>query len=469
VEFMGKMDNGQLDTRDKTLVIGMGKTGLSCVRFLRAQGVDVMAYDNRLRPPALAEMQQMLAPGAIQCGGFDAEAFSRCRQLVVSPGVPVQDAAIQVAQARGVEIVGDIELFARHTNVPVIAITGSNGKSTVTALLGEMLKRAGFEVRIGGNFGTPALDLLAGSRPDVYVLELSSFQLETTSSLNAVASVILNVSPDHMDRYDNDSDYLAAKQRIWAGDGVVVVNRDEAGVLTGSNDLGDGRRQLGFTLAEPNGRDYGLCVHDGKEWLAQGKDPLLPVTALRLVGRHNIANALAALALAEVLIEVLSGSSDVSLGTLRPALLQALSDFRGLPHRMEWLAEVDGVNWYNDSKGTNVGATLAALQGLDSPVILIAGGIAKDADFSLLAPVMLTRGRAVILIGRDAAQIERALAGVVPCFHAADMDQAVSLAATQARSGDVVLLSPACASFDMYDGYEHRGKVFASAVARIAS
>ena len=469
---MEKRNNRQLDTRGKTLVVGMGKTGLSCVRFLQAQGVDVVACDNRPLPPALAEIQQLLSPDAVMCGDFDSESFAHCNQLVVSPGVSVQEAAIQAAQACGVEIVGDIELFARHANAPVIAITGSNGKSTVTALVAEMLQRVGVDARIGGNFGTPALDLLADTRPDVYVLELSSFQLETTASLNAAVSVVLNISPDHMDRYIDEPAYLAAKQRIWSGDGVVVVNRDEAGLLigrAGEADLVLGRRQVGFTLAEPSNRDYGLRSRDGQDWLSQGEEYLLAVTALHIVGRHNIANALASLALVEAVIDELPSSVGVSRALSRPVLLQALSDFRGLPHRMEWLAEVNGVSWYNDSKGTNVGATLAALQGLDDPVVLIAGGIAKDADFSLLVTVMAARGRAVILIGRDAGQLEAELTDVVPCLYAADMNQAVALAATQAKSGDVVLLSPACASFDMFDGYEHRGRVFAEAVAGLSS
>jgi len=461
-EHMDNKGHKQSDNRDRIMVVGMGKTGLSCVRFLLGRGVDVLVCDSRDKPPVLKEIQQILPAQAIQTGAFDSHLFSSCKQLVVSPGVAVQDEAIQEALKQGVEVLGDIELFAHYVNAPIIAITGSNGKSTVTALLGAMLKQAGLDVRLGGNIGTPALDLLDGPVPDVYVLELSSFQLETTSSLNAVASVILNISPDHMDRYIDEAGYREAKQRIWQGDGTVVVNRDEAGLYAG---LTPSRQQVGFTLAEPAGQDYGLRNHAGQLWLAQGEKCLLPVAALRLVGRHNMANALAALALAEVLVVALG----LSVAATRPALLQALSDFPGLPHRMEWLAEADGVNWYNDSKGTNVGATLAALQGLDSPVVLIAGGIGKGADFSSLAAVMATRGRAVILIGRDAALIEAGLNGVVPCLHADDMDQAVAMASSQAHPGDVVLLSPACASFDMFDGYEHRGQVFTAAVRKVVS
>jgi UDP-N-acetylmuramoylalanine--D-glutamate ligase len=463
MESMDKRNHRQRVSQGKVLVVGMGKTGLSCVRFLQAQGLDVLACDNRDQPPLLAEVQQLLPAAAIQTGAFDAELFSGCRQLVVSPGVPLQENAIQAALQHGVEVIGDIELFARHARAPVIAITGSNGKSTVTALVGELLQQLGCDVRVGGNYGTPALDLLAGPAADAYVLELSSFQLETTFSLQAAASVILNVSPDHMDRYADVTAYLAAKQRIWAGDGVVVVNRDEPGLLSG---LAADRRQVGFTLAEPVADDYGLRRHDGQDWLAQGEQLLLPVSALRLVGRHNYANALAALALVEALLAKLPAFDVVEV---RPRLLQALSQFHGLPHRMEWLATANGVNWYNDSKGTNVGATLAALQGLEGPVVLIAGGLGKDADFTPLSAVLAAKGRAVVLIGRDAALIESSLNGVVPCLHAVDMEQAVALAATQAQPGDVVLLSPACASFDMFDGYEHRGRVFADTVRRALS
>lgn len=459
---MAERQETQVDTRDKILVIGMGKTGLSCVRFLLARGLPVMAWDNRDEPPALAEVRELLPADAVVIGDFSGAAFSRCRQLVVSPGVSLQEAALQAAAADGVEIVGDIELFARHVDAPVIAITGSNGKSTVTALVAALLIKAGCDVRIGGNFGTPALALLGDTAPDVYVLELSSFQLETTMTLNAAASVVLNVSPDHMDRYADVSAYARAKQRVWNGDGIVVVNRDEPAFV--SADLDPRRRQIGFTLDEPAAAsEYGIRRRDGREWLARGSDYLVPVAALKLAGRHNVANALAALALADVLLEKLQ---DRRPGVSRPAMLAALGEFSGLPHRMSWVAAADQVDWYDDSKATNVGATLAALQGLERPVVLIAGGLGKGGDFAPLRPVLATKGRAVILIGRDAALIESALAGAVPCLHATDMNQAVTLARQQARPGDIVLLSPACASFDMFDGYDHRGRVFAETVRR---
>jgi len=463
VESMGNYDDNRRAQSIKTLVIGMGQTGLSCVRFLLAKGHTVAVWDSRMDPPSMNELAQLLPSKAINLGPFDVARFSDYQQIIVSPGVSVQEPAIIAAQAQGIEVIGDIELFVRHATAPVIAITGSNGKSTVSALVAAMLERCGCEVRLGGNFGVPALDLLAGQQPDVYVLELSSFQLETLSSLNAVASVVLNISPDHMDRYEDLAAYLTAKQRIWSGQGVVVVNRDEPELM--SNNL-PGRSQLGFTLAEPGANDYGVLAVAGQPWLARGDKPLLAVTDLKLAGWHNVANALAALALARTLLDVVA----TTRSDLRPeGLLLALREFRGLPHRMEWVAESNGVSWYNDSKGTNAGATLAALKGLDQPVVLIAGGLAKGGDFLPLRPVLADRGRAVVLIGRDARLIESALADVVTCVHAGDMDQAVTLAGQLAHPGDVVLLSPACASFDMFKGYDHRGQVFVESVRRAVS
>jgi len=463
-ERMGTYNDKPLKLEGKTLVVGMGKTGLSCARYLLSQGESVVIWDNRQAPPLLAEIENILPADDIVLGPFNGVQFSQCKQIIVSPGVSINEQAIQHAHAQGVAVFGDVELFARHVNAPVIAITGSNGKSTVTALVAAMLECSGCDVRIGANFGTPALDLLQTRTPDVYVLELSSFQLETTTSLNAVASVVLNISPDHMDRYDSVSTYMMAKQQIWSGKGVVVLNRDEPALLTTSI---KGRRQIGFTLSVPGATDYGVRIHAGQPWLARGEICLIPVADLKLNGRHNIANALAALALVEALFDHMAASQpQLSTKLSRADALQALADFPGLPHRMEWIAEAGGVNWYNDSKGTNVGATLAALQGIDGRVVLIAGGLAKDGDFAPLRPVLAEKGRVVILIGRDAPLIESVLTDVVACVHADDMNQVVAQAQQYAQAGDVVLLSPACASFDMFNGYEHRGQVFADAVRR---
>lgn len=434
-----------------TAILGMGKTGLSVARFLTARGQDVVLMDDRQVPPAYDELRTMLPESALITGRFDGAMLCQCQQIIISPGVPLNQPQLQAARHQGIKILGDIELFAQNVDAPVIAITGSNGKSTVTALTYAMAQKAGLDARIGGNYGTPALDLLTAIAPDIYVLEVSSFQLETTSTLNACASVILNLSQDHLDRYHDMADYLAAKQRIYNGDGIIVINRDEpllASAVDGS------RRRRSFGLSQPEDNNYGLCQYQGETWLCRGDQMLLPRTALRLAGEHNVANVLAALALGE------------AAGLPRQAMLAAAQEFPGLPHRMTWVAEANGVTWYNDSKATNIGATQAALAGLRQTAVLIAGGLGKGADFSSLRKTVAERVRAVVLIGRDAALIETQLAGAVDCYHAADMEQAVARAAELAQAGDVVLLSPACASFDMFTGYEQRGQVYSECVRR---
>ena len=453
-----------------TLVVGLGMTGLSCVRFLVAQGVPVAVIDSRMHPPALDELRDELPDVACFLGGFDPKVFKAANQLVVSPGVSLKEPLIAEAINNGTPVIGDIELFARFVDTPVVAITGSNGKSTVTTLLGEMAKHAGFDTRVGGNLGTPALELLTtvvaetesgvgqhfndvvqhnAPNTKLYVLELSSFQLETTFSLNPKAAVILNISPDHMDRYQTLDDYIAAKQRIFDGDGTRVINLDDPLVATMAGPSGN---VVGFTLNEPAEGVYGLRTKDGQVWLAKGEQLFLPASEVRIKGQHNLANALAALALGE------------AIGISVPAMLQTLREFPGLPHRMQWVAEHDGVTWYNDSKATNVGATLAALSGLPDKVVLIAGGDGKGADFTPLREAVAQKARAVVLIGRDALLMEKALAGVTEIVHAQDMDQAVVQAGQRACPGDSVLLAPACASFDMYSGYQQRGEVFIAAV-----
>ncbi|HKK13200.1 MAG TPA: UDP-N-acetylmuramoyl-L-alanine--D-glutamate ligase [Gammaproteobacteria bacterium] len=435
----------------KRLVVGLGRTGLSCARYLARQGCQVAVTDSRVRPPELASLQEELPDVALFLGGFNPEAFEHAEQVVVSPGVPLREPLLAAARQRGVEVIGDIELFARAVRAPVVAVTGSNGKSTVTTLVGEMARCAGRDVRLGGNIGIPALALLNEQEPDLYVLELSSFQLESTFSLKAAAAVVLNISPDHLDRYASLAEYSRAKQRIYHGAAVQVVNADDT-VAAGLAE--PARPWVRFTLGEPEGADYGLRRRDDREWLVKADQWLMPAAGLRLVGRHNLANALAALALGE------------AVGLPLDACLDALRRFPGLPHRTEFVAEHDGVRWYNDSKGTNLGATLAAIEGMPGPVVLIAGGDGKGADFTPLREPLVRRGRAAVLIGRDAPAIETALAGVVPVVRAGTMDEAVERARELARSGDDVLLSPACASFDMFSNYEERGRVFADAVRR---
>ena len=442
------------------LIVGLGKTGLSCARFLAKRGERFAVIDSRANPPELAALRREFPGVDVHLGGFDPMVIFSAERLIVSPGVALSEAPITAAVNRGAEALGDIELFARAVRkgeaaqAPVIPVTGSNGKSTVTSLVGEILADAGMRVRVGGNLGTPALDLLEETEPDCYVLELSSFQLETTSSLNAAAAVVLNLSADHMDRYRDLADYAAAKARAYRGDGVMVINGDDPLVAEMAR---RGRRVVRFALTAPAAGDFGVVERAGLPWLAKGEQVLMSAAELRIKGQHNIANALAALALGE------------ALGAPMDGMLATLRRFPGLPHRTQWVATSGGVTWYNDSKGTNVGATLAALQGMPGKVVLIAGGQGKGQDFSPLKDAAAAKARAVILLGRDAPLIERALAGVVPVVHVADMDEAVSRARELAQAGDTVLLSPACASLDMFKGYDHRGDVFTAAVRRLLS
>ncbi|WP_459863648.1 UDP-N-acetylmuramoyl-L-alanine--D-glutamate ligase [Endothiovibrio diazotrophicus] len=431
------------------LVVGLGVTGLSVARFLAARGVAVSVVDSRAEPPGRAALAAELPTVELLTGPFDAARMKRAELLVVSPGVSLAEPAVAAALAAGVEVVGDIELFARFALAPVVAISGSNGKSTVTELVGRMAARAGLETRVGGNLGTPALDLLGEREPDLYVLELSSFQLETTRSLGAAAAVVLNVSADHMDRYADLHDYETAKARIYRGADCAVVNADDPAVVAMAFGAA---RTLRFTLGRSRDGEYGVVGFDGRAWLARGGERLLPADELRIAGRHNLANALAALALGE------------AVGLPPAPMVAELRAFAGLPHRTQWVAQKGEVDWYNDSKGTNVGATLAAIHGMGRPLVLIAGGDGKGQDFTPLRPALAEHGRAAVLIGADAPRIEAALAGALPLVHAASLEEAVARAAALAERGDCVLLSPACASFDMFSGYVERGERFVRAV-----
>lgn len=438
----------------RSLVLGLGVTGLSCARFLHRLGLDLELADDRDAPPLLARIREELPGVPVHCGELPANLLDRCARLIASPGIAPGHPLVSAARAKGLPVIGDIELFALCARAPVAAITGSNGKSTVTALLGEMARASGRRVAVGGNTGVPALDLLTLPEPDLYVLELSSFQLETTESLAARAATILNVSADHLDRYRDMREYLEAKLRIWRGCGVAVVNRDDE---LSRNAAVVAARAVSFGFDAPADADsYGLVREGGRVWLAKGNERLLATDEMRLRGGHNALNALAALALGE------------AMGLPREGMLEGLRRFPGLPHRMQWVGERSGVNWYNDSKGTNVGATLAAIAGTDAPLVLIAGGLGKNQDFTPLAAALAGRARALVLIGRDAGLIEDAVAGAVPVVHAGDMNDAVAQAANLAREGDVVLLSPACASFDMFKGYDHRGECFVAAFRSLA-
>ncbi|QIT56280.1 UDP-N-acetylmuramoyl-L-alanine--D-glutamate ligase [Aquisalimonas sp. 2447] len=435
-----------------TVVVGLGQTGEACVRFLHRRGIAVAATDSRRRPPGASKVHDLDPAIPLHLGDFDATLLADAAEIVVSPGVSLDEPALRQARLCGVPVISEIELFARQARAPVVAITGSNGKSTVTTLVGEMAGEAGKRAGVGGNLGTPALDLLDDPEPDLYVLELSSFQLETTHSLCPAAAVVLNVSADHMDRHGDVETYAAIKARVYHGDGVMVVNRDDARVAAMAR---RGRAVRPFGLAAPSQEGYGILRSGGRDWLARDRDALLPVDSLALQGRHNQLNALAALALAE------------SVGLPSDACLRVLQRFTGLPHRMQWLGDRAGLRWINDSKATNVGAALAAVEGLDGPLVLIAGGQGKGADFTPLVEPLARKARAVVLVGDDAPILARALGDRVPQVRARDMDDAVARACEVAQVGDTVLLSPACASFDQYAGYEARGRAFADAVGRL--
>ena len=438
----------------KTLVLGLGKTGLSCARHLRAQGVPVAVTDTRSKPPGLDAAREEMPDLPLFLGDFDAAALAAAERLVISPGIALGDPRLAAALGRGLEVVGDIELFARAAQAPIVAITGSNGKSTVTTLVGEMARASGLKTAVGGNLGEPALDLLDPT-VELYVLELSSFQLETTWSLRPRVATVLNISADHLDRYPSLDAYAATKASLLRGTEVALLNRDDPKVAAMAGLAGG---DIWFGLGAPQAEaDYGLLEREGATWLARGDQPLMRTDDLPLAGSHNLANALAALALGEV------------CGLPLASRLAALRVFQGLAHRTVLVAERRGVRWFDDSKGTNPGATVAALRGLIDPAgpgraVLIAGGDGKGADFGELAETIGHTARAVILIGRDGPRIDGALAGRVPTQKARDMEEAVRLAAAVALPGDSVLLSPACASFDMFDNYEHRGRVFVAAV-----
>lgn len=438
----------------RPVVVGLGRTGLSCARYLQSRGVNFAVTDSRAAPPETGALQQ-LAPGIeVRFGGFDEALLDGASQVVASPGVSLQEPFLMSAAVRGIPIVGDIELFVREAKAPIAAITGTNGKSTVTTLVGSMANAAGRRAMAGGNLGRPALDLLDDPVPELYVLELSSFQLETTLSLRAAAAAVLNVTPDHMDRYATLEAYAAAKERLFQRADAAIVNLDDTAVRAMRY---DSSRVLGFSLNADSGADYSVQSQGDDVILMRGRERLIAMSELKIRGLHNAANALASLAMCEAL--------DLS----RPACLQALREFPGLPHRSQWVADVNGVRFVDDSKGTNVGATLAAVAGMPGSLVLIAGGQGKGQDFAPLAQAFRGKVRHVVLIGQDAKQLDAALQGVSTTQFAKDMNEAVQLAANAARPSETVLLSPACASLDMFRDYGHRGDVFAAAVRGLQS
>ncbi len=455
-----------MQLKDKSvLVLGLGETGLSLVRWMLVHGAKVRVADSRNAPPALATVQANHPQVETRCGIFRSELLDGIELIAISPGIALSEPLVQKALARGIPLVGDIELFAQslpQENPPqVIAITGANGKTTVTSMVGAMCRAAGLDTELAGNISPAVLDVLIqrqGKPPDVWVLELSSFQLETTYSLSANAATVLNISEDHLDRYTNMGAYIAAKARIFRCDGrssVQVLNRDDPeSMAMGLRD----RLIQTFGIETPalDKHDLGIEREGDEIWLVEGARRLLKTAELQVIGLHNVANALAAIALCR------------AVGLPMPPLLNALRNFKGLPHRVEKVAEINGVIYYDDSKGTNVGATVAALNGLGQPAVVILGGDGKGQDFTPLQNVVALHARVAVLIGRDADKIAEALKECgVPLIRAADMGDAVRISAAEAQPGDAVLMSPACASFDMFRNYQHRAEVFVAAVREL--
>jgi UDP-N-acetylmuramoylalanine--D-glutamate ligase len=446
----------------RVLVLGLGDTGVSVARWAAREGALVRAADTRAAPPGAAQLGAKLPQAERHFGAFAPKLLDGVDLVCLSPGLALAEPVVQAAIVRGLPVLGDIELFAwqlrAHTGVRVAAITGTNGKTTVTALVGHLLRTAGVDCEVAGNIGPAALDALlrrteSGSLPAVWVLELSSYQLETTWSLAPDVATLLNLSEDHLDRYASLAEYAAAKARIFDGAALGVVNRDDARARALA---GAAARRVSFGLdAPPREADFGLLERNATTWLARGQRPILETRALGAHGRHNLSNALAAAALAR------------ALGVPHAAIALGLATFRGLPHRLQRVTLRRGVAWFDDSKGTNVSATIAALRGLeiDGRVVLIAGGDGKGQDFAPLAAPVAERARCVLLIGRDAPRIETALASSgTRLERCPTLEDAVLRAAELAQPGDAVLLSPACASFDMFRDYRERGERFARAV-----
>jgi len=430
------------------LVVGLGLTGYSVAAFLLRHGYRCRVQDTRDIPPYLGQLRAQFETADFRAGPLEDGITDWADIIVVSPGLSIRQPAIQAAAARGKQVVGDIELFARLVERPVVAITGSNGKSTVTRLVGDMIARDGREVAVGGNLGTPALDLLDDDA-EIYVLEVSSYQLETTSSLRPRVAALLNLCEDHLDRYDSYADYIDAKRRVYRHAEICVSNLDDAVTRHADDDVT-------FSLDPASGADFRL-VDDGGLYLAHGDEAWIGVDELRIGGRHNWANCLAAMAIAH------------GLGISRAAAVEAMRDFAGIAHRSQWVAEIDGVEWINDSKATNVGAAQASIDGRDRPVILIAGGQSKGADLTVLTDSLRNKVKLALLLGEDAERLQQAWQGATRIERVGDMAEAVRRAHEFASPGDCVLLAPACASFDMYEKFEARGDDFMQRVRELGN
>ena len=446
----------ETDLHFDVVIVGLGKTGLSCVRYLSKQGLNIAVTDSRLEPTELTSFNNEFAAVPAYLGEIREDILFAAEQIVLSPGVSLEEESIKQAIAKGIPVIGDIELFCQKENAPIIAISGSNGKSTVTTLVAEMTSNAGLKTCVGGNLGTPALDLFNDETPDVYVLELSSFQLGTTFSLNAHASAVVNVSPDHMDRYESLEDYAGAKNKIYSGQGLMVINKDDA-IVEAMSDTS--RKTMTFTLNEPEENNFGIIKEADDVYLCQGKEKIIKQSELLVKGEHNTLNALAAMALAD------------SIGVSKKVMAETLKSFKGLAHRCQLVKTINNISWYNDSKATNVGACVASILGLCEfgKIILIAGGDSKGADLSSLEPIVKQHVKKVLLLGVDANKIKDVIGSDVSCEFVADMKEAVYKANVCAESGEQVLLAPACASLDMYKNYQERGDDFVNAVNALAA
>ncbi len=444
-------------SEEKRVVVGLGVTGTSCMRFFERRGIPFSVLDTRMNPPGLASVKKEFPHIGLQfgLGPKQQKILNEATEIYLSPGVAMDSSWLEEAIRCGARVCSDIDLFVSQVKAPVIAISGSNAKSTVTSLVGEMAQHSKLNAAVGGNLGDPVLDLLSDER-ECYVLEISSFQLERCSSMSPAIACLLNISADHLDRHYSLEEYREVKHLIYRDANTIVFNRDDP--LTIPMAL-ENTNSVSFGVGIPNASDFGTSLHNGESFIFKGSEPLLPVSSIPLIGSHNLLNVVAAFAIGD------------TAGFRRSAMVQAVREFRGLPHRCELIAEYKGVRYFNDSKATNVGATIAAINGLSSivegKIVLIAGGQTKEADFTELATVVERQACQLILLGEGAQEIASCVSDRVSVDYADSLAAAVLMSVDLSSKGDVVLLSPACASFDMFESFEHRGRVFASTVQRL--
>lgn len=438
----------QVDKRYETMVVGLGETGLSIARYLHDRGIPFAVADTRSLPPKINSFRQQFPDVDVYLGKLSAGLFQGIKRILVSPGIDINNQCLQAAVRQGAECYGDIELFANNTQTPIVAITGSNGKSTVASLVTAMARSAKVKAYAGGNLRPPAMDLLGFRDAELFVLELSSFQLESTCSLQPLVSVVLNISPDHLDRHKSIGRYTRIKEKIYAHAKISVINRDDV-LVTKMKTSG---KVVSFGLGYSADDEFGVVHDNGNTFLAKGQRCLLATDELTLLGEAGVFNSLAALAIGEALKLPLE------------KMLYTLKHFKGLAHRLSLVGKADGVFWFNDSKGTNIGASVSSLRSLQANIILLAGGVFKGGDLHVLRETVAKHARYVVLFGRDAGVLKRALHGAAIIHVADSIRAAVGIAQRLSKSGDKVLLSPACASFDMYEDYVARGEDFEACV-----